>query len=111
MARNRIDSSSPKDSGAMLPMDSAYITPGEPRVHRADEEDARLVALDVDAHDRRGDLAVPQRLQGPARAAPQQVPREQVGGEGEDQPEVPEPLGLPERHAEDEQVGVACCRR
>ncbi len=30
MARNRMDSSSPKDSGAMLPMDSAYMTPASP---------------------------------------------------------------------------------
>ena len=90
----------------MLPMDSAYMTPGEAGVHRADQEDARLVALDVDAHDGRRDLAVPQGLQRLAGAAAQQVPREQVGGEREDQPEVPEPLGLPERDTEDEQLGV-----
>ena len=39
----------------------------QPGVHRADQEDARLVALDVDAHDRGRDLAVAQGLQRPAR--------------------------------------------
>ena len=49
---------------------SASSTPDEPGVHRRDRERRGLVARDVDAVDRRGDLAVAdglQRAPGPAR--------------------------------------------
>jgi hypothetical protein len=43
--------------------------------------------------------------------AAQQVAGEHVGGQRQDQPEVPEPLGLPERHAEHPQLRVAVAER
>ena len=45
MARYWMDTSSPKDSGATLPMDRAYMTPDRPAYIELTRKTAALVAL------------------------------------------------------------------
>ena len=111
MARYRMDSSSPKDSGAMLPMDSAYITPESPAYIELTRKTRPLYRWTLTPMTDAATSLSRRVCSARPGAAAQQVPREHVGGQREDQPEVPEPLGLPERHADDEQVAGPCCRR
>ena len=80
---------------------------GQAGVHRGDGERRGLVALDVDAHDGGGDLAVAHGFQRAARAAVDQAARVVVGDGDEQEAEVPQALERLERHAGDRQVRVA----
>ena len=78
----------------------APSAPATPVMAGGDAEGQRLVQRDVDAHGGGRDLVVADRHEGAARAGAQQVHREDVDREHDDEREVVQPHVLRHRQAE-----------
>ncbi len=79
--------------------------PGEPGVHGGHHERGGPEPGGGHAEHRRGDGAVAQRPERPARSAAHQVAGHQERGEHRHQPQVPEPFQAAEGHAEHDEPG------